>query len=258
MEQRTNLGRFDNKVALVTGAGSGMGRAIALRLATEGAVVVGADLNSEGVGETIGLLDADASGMIESHQLDVRDVEACRAAVAHVVDAHGQLDVLGNVAGVHPHLGPISDVDEAMFDLYIDVNLKGVFFLSQAAVPHLLESSGNIVNIASNAGLQGLAYCAAYCASKGGVVQLTKSMAMEFVKQSIRINAIAPGGTQTALVDTIDFSPDVDFDLVARYTSPRGLDSPDAIAALFAHVASAEAANMHGSIIVADSGLTAG
>lgn len=250
------MNRFVGKVAFVTGAGSGMGRAISVRLTSEGATVVGADISTDGLDATAALVDG--PGSFSAKVLDVTDVSAAQAAIAEVVGEHEQLDVLGNIAGIHPTISPIGEVTEQEWDTYNNVNLKSVFFLSQAAMPHLIESHGNIVNIASNAGLQGLAYCVPYCATKGGVVQLTKAMAMEFVKAPVRINAIAPGGTHTAIVDNIEFRGDIDFDLVSRYTSPRPLDSPDAIAALFAHIASDEASNMHGSIVVADSGLTAG
>lgn len=250
--------RFEGKVVLLTGAGSGMGQAISVRLASEGATVVGLDINESGLAETGSQIEAAASGSFSGSVVDITNVAAAQAAVTDVVGAHGQLDVLGNIAGIHPALSAMSEITEADWDAYNDVNLKAVFFLSQAALPHLIEANGNIVNIASNAGLSGLAYCVPYCATKGGVVQLTKSMAMEFIKASVRINAIAPGGTHTAIVDNIEIRGEIDFDLVARYTSPRPLDTPQSVAALFAHIASDEAANMHGSIVAADSGLTAG
>ena len=114
------------------------------------------------------------------------------------------------------------------------VNVDAYFFLAQAAVPHLLESSGNIVNIASNAGLMGQAYTVAYCMSKGAVVLFTKALAMEYAKAPIRVNAIAPGGTDTALSQNFQFPDGVDFELMGRYTGFRPMGSPDDIAALFA------------------------
>lgn len=237
-----------------------MGRAISVRLASEGATVVGLDINDAGLQETASIVAGSAAsdGSFSSAVVDITNVEAAQSAVAEVAAAQGRLDILGNIAGIHPALSAMAEITEADWDAYNDVNLKAVFFLSQAALPHLIEVNGNIVNIASNAGLAGLAYCVPYCATKGGVVQLTKSMAMEFIKASVRINAIAPGGTHTAIVDNIQIRGDIDFDLVARYTSPRPLDTPESVAALFAHIASDEAVNMHGSIVAADSGLSAG
>ena len=138
------------------------------------------------------------------------------------------------------------------------VNVDGMFWLSQAAFPHLLESSGNIVNIASNAGLMGQAYCVNYCATKGAVVNLTRAMAMEFVKTPLRINAVAPGGTDTALVHNFTLADDIDFDLMMRYSSTRGMSTPEDLARVVAFVASSDACAIHGSIISADNGITSG
>lgn len=234
-----------------------MGRAVAVRLASEGAAVVGVDVNQAGLDET-GTMIAEQGGSFVGHTLDVTDVAAITETVNGVAQEHGRLDVLGNIAGIHPKIEAVGTITEEMWDRYIDVNLKSVFFLCQAALPHIVAAEGNIVNIASNAGLQGLAYSVPYCASKGGVVQLTKALAVEYLKQPIRVNAIAPGGTDTALTKNIELQDGVDFDLVMRAASPRGMDTVESVAALFAHMASDEASNMHGAIVSADSGLVAG
>lgn len=250
--------RLQGKVALVTGAASGMGRAIAERLASEGATVHGLDVNADGLAETAATITAGGDGSFHSAIVDLRAVEGCRTAVTDCVAAHGRLDILGNVAGVHPIAKGIDEVTEDDWNLYNDVNIKAVYFLCQAALPHLLESEGSIVNIASNAGIDGLAYGTVYCATKGAVVQLTKALAMEFIKKPVRINAIAPGGTETALVNNFSFGKDIDFDLIGRYTGMRPMAQPSEIAALFAFLVSDEAPNIHGSILSADSGMTAG
>ncbi|MEM7142714.1 MAG: SDR family oxidoreductase [Actinomycetota bacterium] len=248
--------RFEGKTALLTGVASGVGRATAIRLASEGASVYGLDVNADGMAETKATVE-DAAGTMTTRLTDVRSVDECHAAVADCVSEFGGLDILGNIAGIaaqrHVH-----QVTEAEWDTMNDVNLKAVFFLSQAAIPHLLERSGNIVNIASNAGLMGQAYTVPYCATKGGVVNMTKAFAMEFVKQPLRVNAIAPGGIDTALVHNFEIQPDIDFDLMQPYTGHREMSSADQIAALFAFVASDEAGNIHGSILSADCGITAG
>jgi meso-butanediol dehydrogenase/(S,S)-butanediol dehydrogenase/diacetyl reductase len=122
----------------------------------------------------------------------------------------------------------------------------------------LLETSGNIVNIASNAGLMGQAYTVPYCVTKGAIVQLTRALALEFIKTSLRVNAIAPGGVETALAANFKIPAGIDFDLMMRYNGVRGMAQADDIAALFAFLASAEARNIHGAIVSSDGGLTAG
>jgi meso-butanediol dehydrogenase/(S,S)-butanediol dehydrogenase/diacetyl reductase len=149
-------------------------------------------------------------------------------------------------------------MSEEDWNLTIAVNLSGPFFMCQAAIPRLLDTSGNIVNIASNAGLMGQAYTVAYCASKAGVVNLTKALAMEFVKQSIRINCVCPAGTETALTAGVRFPEEIDPQLLGRYSGMRGMTTPDEIAEVFAFVASDSSRSMHGSIVSADQGVTAG
>lgn len=250
------MARFDGKVALLTGAGSGIGRATALRLASEGASVFAVDVNPAGLDETAKLAN-DGGHTITTHVADVTSREACIAAVDACVESLGRLDVLGNIAGI-ARAHHVTDVTPEEWDLIMAVNVNGPFWLSQAAIPHLLASSGNIVNIASNAGLMGQAYTVPYCVSKGALVQMTRALAMEFVKTPLRVNAIAPGGVETNLTHTFDIPSDVDFELMAPYTGHRGMAKPEEIAALFAFVASDEARNIHGAILSSDSGLTAG
>jgi NAD(P)-dependent dehydrogenase (short-subunit alcohol dehydrogenase family) len=138
------------------------------------------------------------------------------------------------------------------------VNVDAYFFMAQAAIPHLLETNGVVVNIASNAGLMGQAFSVVYTMTKGAVVQLTKSLAMEYLKKPVRVVAIAPGGTDTNLIRGFQMPDDVDWKLVDRYTSPRGFAKPEDIAALFCFLASDEASNIHGAIVSSDNGITAG
>jgi NAD(P)-dependent dehydrogenase (short-subunit alcohol dehydrogenase family) len=249
--------RFEGKVALITGAGSGIGRAVALRLASEGAQVLGHDINGDTVAETAKLA-ADAGGTVETRVGDVSNRDECRAAVAACVDTFGRLDVLGNVAGILAGAEFFPEMSEASYRRMMGVNVDAYFFLAQAAIPHLLESGGNIVNIASNAGFMGQAYTVAYCMTKGAVVLFTKALAMEYAKAPIRVNAIAPGGTETALSQNFQFAEGVDFELMARYTGFRPMGSPDDIAAVFALVASDEGRSFHGDVINCDNGITAG
>jgi NAD(P)-dependent dehydrogenase (short-subunit alcohol dehydrogenase family) len=243
-------------VALVTGAGSGIGRAVALRLGAEGAVVVGHDIDAGAVEGTAKLV-ADAGGRMDVRVGDVADPAEGAAAVAQCVAAHGRLDVLGNIAGVAwgEH---VSDVTVEGYRRMMGTNVDGYFFFAQAAIPHLIESGGCIVNIASNAGLMGQAYTVVYCMTKGAVVQLTRALAMELMKTPVRVNAIAPAGTDTNLVATYTMPGDVEWDLMGRYTGMRGMNSADDVANVFAFLASDEAASIHGAVISADRGVTAG
>ena len=187
--------RYVGKVALVTGAAAGIGRATAMRLAAEGAQVWCADVNADGVTETETMI-LDRGGEARSSPFDVTDPEACKALVADVVAAFGGLDVLCNIAGIGGSALTENETPER-FQAMFNVNAAGPFNLSQAALAQLLERKGNIVNLASTAGMIGQAYCAAYCASKHALVGLTKAMAVEYGRQGIRINAVCPGGVNT-------------------------------------------------------------
>lgn len=244
-------GRFDGKVALITGAASGIGRAVTIRLAGEGASVFAVDIDKDRLAETKAL----ATGTVSLHHADVSDPRACAEAVDACVSEFGRLDVLGNVAGIYraEHTPKMS---LEMYRQVMGVNLDGCFFLSQAAIPHLLKTGGNIVNIASNAALQGVPYSAAYCMSKGGVVQLTRSLAVEFLKTPLRVNAIAPAGTNTNIAASATFPSDMDPDLARRMAGLRGMTEPEEIAALFAFLASDEARSITGAVYTVDNGLT--
>jgi len=249
------MGRFDGKVVALTGAASGMGRCTALRIASEGGTVFGMDINADGLAAVAEEV-AEAGGTMTTRVTDISDHAECAAAIQACVDSHGKLDVLGNFAAI----SWMRNTAEVAYDDWrriFAINVDGTYFLCQAALPHILESEGNIVNIASNAGFMGQAYLVPYCATKGAIVQMTRALAMEFVKHPIRINAIAPGGTDTPMNDDFSLATDTDFELMAPSMGFRGFGSPDEIAALFAFIASDEAANIHGSIINADSGLTA-
>jgi NAD(P)-dependent dehydrogenase (short-subunit alcohol dehydrogenase family) len=250
------MSRFESKVAIVTGAASGVGRATAQRLASEGASVYGLDVDETGLKETAALV-AESGGRIETGVHDLSRRANCHEAVRAAVAAHGRVDVLANVAGVSRfHI--FDELTEDEFDFIMGVNVKGVAFMCQAALPHLLESKGAIVNVASIAGLIGQAYTVAYCASKGAVVQLTRALAMEYVNTGLRVNAVAPGGVDTAMNTTMQFPEAMDWKLVKPYMGRRGMCQPEEIAGAIAYLASDEARFVHGAVLSVDGGVAAG
>jgi meso-butanediol dehydrogenase/(S,S)-butanediol dehydrogenase/diacetyl reductase len=250
------MNRFKNKVALITGAGSGIGRATAIRLAQEGASVFLADINGSALTETTGLLPA---GSVSAQGvLDVALPDQCQQIVADTIAEFGQLDVLCNIAGIAlcKHLTDIS-VEE--WKRVVDINLNGVFYLCQAAIPHLIESKGNIINMSSSAGREGQAYHAVYCATKAAVLMLSKSLALEYSKQGVRANAICPGGVVTPLTTNYSVPEDADMGLFSRMLPLiEPMAEPEEIAAAVAYLASDEARFVTGIEFAIDGGQTAG
>ena len=223
--------RLRGKIALVTGAASGIGRATAQRFAQEGARVYCSDVHLEAC-EASAKSIREAGGQAAAVACDVTRSEECDAAVGTVVEQAGRLDVLANIAGIglYRHATDYSD-DE--WRRVIEVNLNGSFFMCRAAIPQLLESKGRIINMASAAGLSATPYGAAYSASKGGVVMLTKSLAIEYGREGLRANCVCPGGVDTPLTRSFDVPGGVDPALMARLNFLGTLGHPDEIAARY-------------------------
>lgn len=243
---------LSGKVTLVTGASAGLGAAVAQLFAERGARVFGIARDAERMAE---VFESVPGGRYAS--VDVTSSQACRDAVAQCVAAFGRLDVLVNVAGFHQmrHTTTMGDEDWAR-DLA--VNLNGPFYLCRAALPHLLEAGGNIVNVSSIAGVEGEVYSAGYCAAKHGLVGLTRALAVEYTKEKLRVNAVCPGGMPTAQTTEFTAPDNADWDLILRIASPRGFMDTVDVAKAIAFLASDDAAAIHGAVYRVDNGKGAG
>ena len=244
------------KAALVTGAGGGLGQAVAVILARAGADICIVDVKEDGLDETAKRIkDCGRKALV--HVADLSVADNCPAAVAATVQAFGRLDALCNIAGglklANSHEMPVAD-----WNLVMAVNLTAPFLLSKAAIPHLLDSEGAIVNVTSIAAHMGQAYAAAYCASKAGLAQLTKAMAMEYLKTPLRINAISPGGMVTEIGASFVPPAGADPELLGRYRPIRGLVEVADMANMVAYLASPASAGFHGAVIQMDKAITAG
>src|SRR5438552_6440527 len=237
--------RFTGKVAVVTGSGSGIGRATALRLASEGAAVACVDVAEEAAVKTAAQISEEA-GSAGAFRCDVADPGSVRSTFDRLVGELGPPDVVCNVAGIGAFAHTLEQRLEG-WDRILAVNLTGTFLVCQAALPHLLGRDGNIVNVASNAGIKGQPYSAAYCASKGGVVALTRALACEYLERGVRVNAVAPGGIDTPMHAQFALPEGASPKLLGRVVSPMGFGTPEEVAALIAYVACDEARYVTGS-----------
>ncbi len=247
--------RFEDKVVLVTGAASGIGRATVERLAQEGAKLLCVDIQAEAV-EATAKRAIELGAEAEARVCDVSDPKHCTATVKGCIDRFGKLDSLCNIAGIlrmsHTHELSLDD-----WNRVLSVNLTGTFLMSQAALPHLLASRGSIVNTASTAALAGVPWGAAYGASKGGVLALTRSMAVEYGKQGLRVNAVSPGSVLTPMGTRSILPEGIDTALLTRLMAldkPRG---PEVVAGVVAMLASEDGAHINGEQIRIDGGTLA-
>lgn len=250
------IGEFTGKAVLITGAASGLGRALSLRFAAEGAQVWAVDLNAEGLAETVEQITA-AGRTCGSFCADLALPDNCASAVASAIAAYGKLDVLCNVAGIL-RFHALKDVSQDTWAALFAVNVTAPFFMMQAAMPHLIETRGNVVNVASTAAFIGQSYTAPYAATKAALLSLTKSLAMEFIKSPVRINAIAPGGMLTEMVQGLEFPAGADTDMILRYCGFRPPSTPEDIVEPVLFLASDRARAVHGACYTADNGITAG
>ncbi len=252
---------LDGRTAVVTGASSGIGRASARRFAAEGVSVVVADVDTDGGHETVELIEGDG-GEATFVETDVTDVSSVDAMVDVAVETYGGLDFAHNNAGILTSFEDVTDLDEAAWDRLLAINLKGIWACLRAELPVMEDSGGGaIVNTASEAGLVGMGGLASYAASKHGVVGLTKTVALEYASRDVRVNAIAPGPTETNIAANLEVADDVEslpFDMDAMTAVPMGrIATPDEMAGVVAFLCSTDASYITGHTIPVDGGQAA-
>ena len=243
--------QLDGKVALITGASSGLGAAVAKLFSQRGATVFGIARDAERMAAVFDEVPGGQYAIV-----DITDPQACRDAVEQCVRRFGRLDVLVNAAGYH-QMRHTTEVTDEQWAYDLAVNLSAPFYLCRAAVPHLLDG-GNIVNVASVAGVEGEVYSAGYCSAKHGLVGLTRALAVEYTRERLRVNVVCPGGMLTPQVTEFSAPDNADYKLIMRIAAPRGLMEPADVASVIAFLASDDAAAVHGAVYEIDNGKLAG
>ena len=247
--------RFTDKVVLITGAASGIGRATAERLAQEGASLVLTDVNADGLeqtGETCRGLGSKVLTMVA----DVSDEASVADTISSTIAEYGRLDVLCNIAGIL-QFKDFRETTLADWNRILSVNLTGTFLMCRDAMPHLLESQGNIVNMASTAALAGQPWAAPYAASKGAIHSLTLALAVEFGKMGVRSNSVAPGSIDTPIQQAFELPEGADAKLLHRVMPLDKMRGPEQIASAVAYLASDDGAHVNGTVLRVDGGTLA-
>ncbi len=243
--------RLKNKVTIITGAGSGIGRESAIMFAKEGASVVVADIDEKGGKETVEEIKASGFEAVYA-KLDVTSRDESRQVVKDTMDKYGRIDVLVNNAGITQD-ALVAKMTEEQWDKVIDVNLKGVFNCTQAVADIMLnQGNGSIINTSSVVGLFGNIGQTNYAVTKSGIIGMTKSLAKELGKKGIRVNAVAPGFVKTPMTENV---PEKILELMKQKTPLHRLGEPKDVAYAYAFLASDESAFINGAVLSVDGGL---
>lgn len=253
MTRKAVMNRFEGLNVLLTGAGSGIGRATAVRLAGEGAAVFGVDLSDGGLRETAAAATGEGDGRVVTHVADVSDEEAVVDAVSAAVRELGGIDVLVNVAGIH-RTTPIDRLTAADMRRLFSVNAVGTALFCREALRHLPDDTGAIVNVASSSATHGNPYMSAYSASKGAVLAFSLCLASEVVHRGIRVVPVSPGTVATPLTGADALPPDLDTSYYQRIRPPLGTADPEQIAGVIAFAASTDGGYLTGAEIRVDGG----
>lgn len=260
MKKRSEMSELKDKVIVVTGAGSGIGRETSIYLSSLGANIVCIDINADANDETVDRIIREGSSAV-GFSADISNSHHCNEIVKCIIDRYSRIDILFNNAGIIRR-NNIIDTSEEEWDMVVNTNLKSVYLMSKYVIPVMIKSNaGSIINTASGWGINGGANASSYCASKGGVVLLTKSMAIDFGKYNIRVNCICPGDTDTNMLRGEADQLDVSYESIVKdgLNRPLGrIGQPKDIANGVEFLASSKSAFMTGGVLVVDGGSLAG
>jgi NAD(P)-dependent dehydrogenase (short-subunit alcohol dehydrogenase family) len=241
---------FSNQVIIVTGAGSGIGRATAIKLSLLGATLALSDINPTSLSETLGLCHP---GTHFTSAFDVSSPSSCNTFIDAIISKYSRITHIFNCAGVNPTVTPTAEVTDEYWDKLINTNLKGMFNITRACIPHL-SSGATFVNVSSRCGLEATAGFAVYCASKYGVIGFSKCMALELGRKGIRTNVVAPGYIDTPTNASVVAGPE-SVERLAASVAMRRIGTPEEVADVVVFLMGEESAYMNGSVVEINGGL---